>query len=124
MFDTSKAYCGFAAPDIDQARAFYGDTLGMDTAIDDRMGFLTLTAGDREIYVYPKPDHQPANFTILNFPVDDVEAAVDELTAKGVQMQRYDGFEHDERGIVNDQGFGIAWFTDPAGNILSVHTAM
>ena len=79
---------------------------------------------DRDILVYPKPDHAPASFTVLNFPVDDIDRAVDELTERGVRFERYDGFEHDEKGIVRprkgEDGPPIDWFTDPAGNILSV----
>ena len=99
-----------------------------DVGIDDlpaykalRDGMLTLhLAGDRPTLVYPKPDHEPATYTILNFPVDDIEKAVDELTARGVEFERYDGFDQDERGIFRGGGPYIAWFTDPAGNVLSV----
>jgi catechol 2,3-dioxygenase-like lactoylglutathione lyase family enzyme len=119
MFTNSKAFSGFAVPDVEQARAFYGDTLGVRTSEEHGLMFLHL-AGDRDVLVYPKPDHEPANFTILNFPVDDVEAAVDELTARGVTFERYDGMDQDEKGIMRGQGPDIAWFRDPAGNILSV----
>jgi catechol 2,3-dioxygenase-like lactoylglutathione lyase family enzyme len=119
MFTDSKAFSGFAVPDVEQARAFYGDTLGLRTSEEHGLMFLHL-AGDRDVLVYPKPDHEPANFTILNFPVDDVEAAVDELTARGVTFERYDGMDQDEKGIMRGQGPDIAWFRDPAGNILSV----
>ena len=82
---------------------------------------LTLhIAGDRATLVYPKPDHSPADYTILNFPVDDIDKAVDELSARGVRFERYDGFEQDEKGVMRDNGPTIAWFTDPAGNILAV----
>jgi catechol 2,3-dioxygenase-like lactoylglutathione lyase family enzyme len=119
MLTDSKAFSGFAVPDIEQAAAFYGDTLGLKTSTEH--GLLTLhLAGDRPTIVYPKPDHQPAGFTILNFPVDDVERAVDELSARGVEFLRYEGFDQDEKGIHRGQGPDIAWFTDPAGNILSV----
>ena len=77
-------------------------------------------AGDRPTLVYPKPDHTPADYTILNFPVDDIDKAVDELTARGVRFERYDGFEQDEKGIARGEGPYIAWFKDPAGNVLSV----
>ena len=119
MLANSKAFSGFAVADVAQAKAFYGDTLGLD--VSEEHGLLTLhLAGDRPTIVYPKPDHEPANFTILNFPVDDVEAAVDALTARGVQFERYEGFPQDEKGIMRGQGPDIAWFKDPSGNVLSV----
>jgi catechol 2,3-dioxygenase-like lactoylglutathione lyase family enzyme len=120
MLTDSKAFSGFAVPDIAAARAFYGDTLGLRTA--EQNGLLLLTLGGGEtVLVYPKPDHQPAVFTILNFPVDDLEGAVDELAGRGVRFERYEGFNQDERGISRDPGGPpIAWFRDPAGNILSV----
>jgi catechol 2,3-dioxygenase-like lactoylglutathione lyase family enzyme len=119
MLANSKAFSGFAVADVEQAKAFYGDTLGLD--VSEEHGLLTLhLAGDRPTIVYPKPDHEPANYTILNFPVDDVEAAVDELTSRGVQFERYEGFPQDEKGIMRGQGPDIAWFKDPSGNVLSV----
>jgi catechol 2,3-dioxygenase-like lactoylglutathione lyase family enzyme len=119
MFTHSEAFSGFAAPDIEAARRFYGDTLGLETSEDN--GLLTLhIAGGRNVLVYPKPDHEPATFTILNFPVDDIDAAVDELAERGVELERYEGFGQDEKGIMRDQGPPIAWFRDPAGNILAV----
>jgi catechol 2,3-dioxygenase-like lactoylglutathione lyase family enzyme len=119
MLANSKAFSGFAVADVEQAKAFYGDTLGLD--VSEEHGLLTLhLAGDRPTIVYPKPDHEPANFTILNFPVDDVEAAVDALTARGVQFERYEGFPQDEKGIMRGHGPDIAWFKDPSGNILSI----
>jgi catechol 2,3-dioxygenase-like lactoylglutathione lyase family enzyme len=119
MLADSKAFSGFAVSDIDAAARFYGDTLGLKTSIENGMLMLHL-AGDRTTLVYPKPDHQPANFTILNFPVDDVEAAVDELTARGVRFERYEGFPQDEKGIMRGHGPDIAWFKDPSGNVLSL----
>jgi predicted enzyme related to lactoylglutathione lyase len=119
MLADSKAFSGFAVTDIDAAAKFYGDTLGLKTSIENGMLMLHL-AGDRTTLVYPKPDHKPANFTILNFPVDDVERAVDELAARGVEFLRYEGFEQDEKGVHRGPGPDIAWFTDPAGNILAV----
>ena len=99
MFENTKAFSGFAAPDLQAAKQFYGDTLGVKVDTGE-MGLLMLDFGDGNVViVYEKPDHQAANFTVLNFPVDDVEAAVDELTAKGVEMERYDGFGQDEKGI-------------------------
>ena len=120
MIDPSKAFGGFAVPDVDAAARFYRDTLGIEVAEED--GLLTLRLGPgRPVLVYPKPDHVPATYTILNFPVDDIEKAVDELAGRGVRFERYEGFEHDDRGIARAQGGPpIAWFTDPAGNILSV----
>ena len=119
MLANSKAFSGFAVADIEKAKAFYGDTLGLN--VSDENGLLTLNlAGDRPTIIYPKPDHEPANYTILNFPVDDVEATVDELTRRGVQFERYEAFDQDEKGIMRGQGPDIAWFTDPSGNILSV----
>jgi catechol 2,3-dioxygenase-like lactoylglutathione lyase family enzyme len=119
MLADSKAFSGFAVKDLEEARAFYGDTLGLETSEEN--GLLTLhLAGDRTTLVYPKPDHQPGNYTILNFPVADVDAAVDGLAARGVEFERYEGFEQDEKGIARAGGPPIAWFTDPSGNILSV----
>jgi catechol 2,3-dioxygenase-like lactoylglutathione lyase family enzyme len=121
MFRETKAFSGFAVPDVAAAKAFYADTLGLD--VSEENGMLTLhLAGGRDTIVYPKPDHVPATYTILNFPVDDIEAAVDALTAKGVEFQKYEGedFATDAKGIMRQGGPLIAWFTDPAGNILSV----
>jgi catechol 2,3-dioxygenase-like lactoylglutathione lyase family enzyme len=120
MFGNTKAFSGFAVDDIAAAKAFYGDTLGL--RVSEEHGMLALhIAGDRDIMVYPKPDYTPATYTILNFPVDNVDKAVDQLTERGVRMQRYEGIEADEKGIVRAEGGPpIAWFTDPAGNILSV----
>jgi catechol 2,3-dioxygenase-like lactoylglutathione lyase family enzyme len=119
MFANTKAFSGFAVDDIGAARAFYGETLGLRTSEEHGLLFLHL-AGDRDTLVYPKPDHTPADYTILNFPVDDIDRAVDELEARGVRFERYDGTEQDERGIQRGGGPFIAWFKDPAGNVLSV----
>ena len=120
MFAETKAFSGFAVPDLEQAREFYEGTLGLNVSEDNDLLILHL-AGGRDTLVYPKPDHTPATYTILNFQVDDIDAAVDQLTQRGVQFERYDGFGQDEKGISRDQGGPpIAWFTDPAGNILSV----
>jgi predicted enzyme related to lactoylglutathione lyase len=120
MFANTPAFSGFAVDDIDAARSFYGETLGLKVT-DEEMGILTLhLAGDRPTMIYPKPDFTPATYTILNFQVDDVDAAVDELTSRGVEFERYEGFDQDERGIARGDGPDIAWFKDPAGNILSV----
>jgi catechol 2,3-dioxygenase-like lactoylglutathione lyase family enzyme len=122
VFADTKAFSGFAVPDIEQARQFYGDTLGIE--VTEENGLLTLhLAGDRPTLIYPKPDHEPATYTILNFPVEDVEKAVDELTSRGVKIERYEGFDQDEKGIMRGQGPDIAWFRDPAGNVLAVLAA-
>jgi catechol 2,3-dioxygenase-like lactoylglutathione lyase family enzyme len=119
MFTNTKAYSGFAVDDLEAARAFYGETLGLKTSVEH--GLMTLhLAGDRDTLVYEKDDFTPATYTILNFPVDDIEAAVDELSGRGVTFERYEGATQDERGIMRDVGPYIAWFTDPAGNVLSV----
>src|SRR2546421_9515304 len=119
MFADTRAFSGFAVDDVSKARGFYNETLGLRTSEEN--GLLTLhLAGDRDTLVYPKPDHMPASYTILNFPVEDIESAVDELTARGVQLERYEGFEQDEKGIFRGGGPYIAWFKDPAGNVLSV----
>jgi len=120
MFENTEAFSGFAVDDITKAKEFYGQTLGL--RVSEEHGLLQLQiAGSRNILVYPKGDHIPANFTILNFPVDDIGETVDELSARGVRFEQYDGFDQDERGIARGgEGPLIAWFRDPAGNILSV----
>jgi catechol 2,3-dioxygenase-like lactoylglutathione lyase family enzyme len=120
MFAQTKAFSGFAVPDLEQAREFYESTLGLNVSEDNDLLVLHL-AGGRDTLVYPKPDHQPATYTILNFQVDDIDETVDQLTQRGVRFERYDGLEQDEKGISRSPaGPPIAWFTDPAGNILSV----
>ena len=119
MLADSQAFSGFAVPDLEQAKQFFGETLGL--RVDDQDGSLDLhIAGDRSILIYPKPDHTPATYTILNFPVADVEGTVDALVERGVRFERYEGFDQDDRGILRGGGPPIAWFKDPAGNILSV----
>jgi catechol 2,3-dioxygenase-like lactoylglutathione lyase family enzyme len=120
MFESTKAFSGFAVPDLGAARKFYEGTLGL--RVSEEHDLLTLhLAGGRDTLVYPKPDHAPATYTILNFVVDDVEKTVDGLTTRGVRFERYEGFEQDEKGISRSaDGPVIAWFTDPAGNILAV----
>jgi catechol 2,3-dioxygenase-like lactoylglutathione lyase family enzyme len=123
MFANTEAFSGFAVDDIDEARRFYGETLGLKTSVEN--GLLTLhVAGNRPTLVYPKPDHTPATYTILNFPVEDIDQAVDELSARGVRFERYEGMEQDSKGIARGlagaDGPDIAWFKDPAGNILAV----
>lgn len=121
-FTNSRAFSGFAVGDTGKARTFYAETLGLTVSEPDpETGLMELTTGGgTTILVYPKEDHTPATFTILNFPVPDIDAAVDELIRRGVTFERYDGIEQDERGIASGMGPRIAWFTDPAGNILSV----
>ena len=120
MVDDSKAFSSYSVDDVAAAKSFYGGTLGLDvTEQPEGLGITLATGG--AVFLYPKANHEPATFTVLNFPVDDLAAAVDELTAKGVTMERYEGFEQDERGIASGpDGPYIAWFTDPAGNVLSV----
>jgi catechol 2,3-dioxygenase-like lactoylglutathione lyase family enzyme len=122
MLQQSKAFSGFAVPDIEAARAFYEGTLGL--VVTEENGMLTLDfAGGATVLVYPKADHVPATFTILNFPVDDIEATVDALRGRGIVFEQYDepgGLVTDDRGIMREGGPLIAWFRDPAGNILSV----
>jgi predicted enzyme related to lactoylglutathione lyase len=123
MFATTPAFSGFAVDDIQKAKEFYGETLGVKTTVlDEEEGLLQLDLADgaRPTVIYHKPDFVPATYTILNFPVADVEKAVDELSARGVTFERYDEFEQDEKGINTGPGPKIAWFKDPAGNILSV----
>ncbi|MDQ1641484.1 MAG: hypothetical protein QOJ90_835 [Actinomycetota bacterium] len=122
MLADSKAFSGFAVPDLAAAKDFYGETLGLQVSVqDDNLGLLALhLAGGRDVLIYAKADHTPATYTILNFPVEDIDAAVDELTAAGVRFERYEGMETDDKGIFRGGGPLIAWFTDPAGNILSV----
>ena len=119
MFRDAHAYSGFSSNDLPACKTFYGDTLGLDVTEEHGMLALQLAGGGR-VLIYPKDDHQPATFTVLNLPVADVDRAVDELVAAGVKMERYEGFGQDERGIMRGQGPAIAWFKDPAGNILSV----
>ncbi len=122
MFAKAKATNGFAVDDIDAAKQFYGETLGLGVKVlSEEYGVTSIElAGGRDTLVYAKPDFVPATYTILNFEVDDVDAAVDELASKGVELERYEGFEQDEKGIARGPGPHIAWFKDPAGNILSV----
>lgn len=124
MFQRTQAFNGFSVNDLDAARKFYRDTLGLDV-VDNEMGMLEIRLATGGVtLVYPKANHEPATFTILNFPVDDIDVVVDALTAKGVTFERYEGMHQDEKGISRGKSSGegpdIAWFTDPAGNILSV----
>ena len=118
MFTKTKAFSGFSVDDIPAAKKFYGETLGLE--VSEQNGMLGLEiAGGIPVLVYPKEDHTPAAFTILNFPVDDIEATVKELTTRGISFERY-GDDQDELGIARGDGPLIAWFKDPAGNVLSV----
>jgi catechol 2,3-dioxygenase-like lactoylglutathione lyase family enzyme len=121
MLENSKAFSGFSVDDTARAKQFYTETLGL--RVTEENDILTLhLAGDTTVIAYPKGDaHQPATFTILNFPVGDIDRAVDELRKRGVRFERYEGFDQDEKGIARGEGGPpIAWFTDPAGNVLSV----
>jgi catechol 2,3-dioxygenase-like lactoylglutathione lyase family enzyme len=120
MLADSKAFSGFSTNDIPRAKAFYTDTLGLEVTEENGMLTLHLAGGARPTLIYPKPDHQPATFTILNFPADPIEDAVRDLAGRGVEFERYDGMEFDELGIMRSGGPPIAWFKDPSGNILSV----
>lgn len=127
MFTTDRAFSGFSVDDIEAARRFYGETLGLRVE-DDAMGFLELhLASGATILIYGKTNHEPASYTILNFPVADIDAAVDDLNARGVTTKIYPDaeFPTDHRGILRGNGEGpdIAWFTDPAGNVLAVMQA-
>lgn len=122
MFQNTEAFSGFSVDDVSEARQFYGETLGLRVSEEgEPMSMLQLHVADAtDVLVYPKMDHTPATFTVLNFPVEDIEEVVDELTGRGVRFERYDGAEQDEQGIHRGEGPLIAWFKDPAGNVLSV----
>lgn len=123
MFKDTKAFSGYSVDDVVAAKAFYGDTLGIEVR-EEEMGILVLdlAGGDRPTLLYPKDDHRPATFTVLNFPVDDVPGAVAALRERGVAFERYEGtdVETDDDGVFRGGGPLIAWFKDPAGNVLSV----
>ncbi|PDP86590.1 glyoxalase [Glycomyces fuscus] len=123
MFDTARAFASFAVPDPDRAREFYGTTLGLALAPVGGMeehGLFGIDLGEgRAVLVYPRPDHRPADFTVLNLPVDDIDDAVDELVRRGVGMLRYEGFDQDGKGVSRGEP-KVAWFADPFGNVCSV----
>ena len=120
MFEKTKAFSGFSVDDIERARQFYENTLGLNVTEENGMLGLHIPDGG-DILIYPKPDHTPATFTILNFPVEDIDRAVEDLTGRGIEMMRYEGMNQDEKGIMrDDHSPPIAWFLDPAGNVLSV----
>jgi catechol 2,3-dioxygenase-like lactoylglutathione lyase family enzyme len=120
MFKDTQAFSGFAVPDVAAAETFYGETLGIRTSVDHGILTLHLADGTRPTIAYPKPGHVPADYTILNFPVDDVGAAVAALVERGVTFERYDGMPQDDDGVMRGNGPDIAWFKDPGGNVLSV----
>jgi len=122
MFRDTRAFSGFSVNDLAAAKEFYGQTLGLEVE-DEAEGLRLRIAGGNYIFVYPKDNHSPATYTMLNFPVDDIDQAVDELTSKGVNFEHYGKLTDEKgiaRGIAQKQGPDIAWFKDPAGNILSV----
>jgi predicted enzyme related to lactoylglutathione lyase len=121
IFKNTKAFSSFSVDDLDKAKEFYGKTLGIDIS-ESKEGLSLYPKSSNEIFIYPKTDHTPATFTVLNFPVDDVEHAVDDLTKLGVRFEIYNKGElkTDEKGIFRGEGPKIAWFKDPAGNFLSV----
>ncbi len=119
MFADTRAFSGFSVDDLDAAEKFYSETLGVRVTRNPA-GLTLHLGGDRPVLVYPKPDHTPATYTILNFPVEEIDAAVNELSRRGVEFLRYDGMEQDEKGVQRKWGPPIAWFADPAGNVLSV----
>ena len=124
MFKNTKAFASFSVDDLGKAKEFYGGTLGVDVS-ETKEGLGLKFAGGGEAFIYPKPNHQPATFTILNFPVDNIDQAVDQLNSLGVRFEHYEGeLKSDEKGIFrgaeHGEGPNIAWFKDPAGNVLSV----
>jgi catechol 2,3-dioxygenase-like lactoylglutathione lyase family enzyme len=122
MFGSTKATNSFAVDDLDKAKEFYEGTLGLTTTtLSEEFGVMALhLAGGRDTLVYVKPDFTPATYTVLNFEVDDVDAAVEGLSSRGITFERYDGFDQDEKGIARGPGPEIAWFKDPSGNIFAV----
>jgi catechol 2,3-dioxygenase-like lactoylglutathione lyase family enzyme len=122
MFRDSPAFSGFSSNDLAAAKRFYGETLGLEVTEDNGMLTLHLAGGGR-VLIYPKDNHEPATFTVLNFPVANIDEAADKLVAAGVEFERYEGSDQDQRGIARppaEYGPPIAWFKDPAGNILSI----
>jgi len=119
MLTDSHVFSGFSSNDIPATKAFYAETLGLEVTEQNDMLTLHL-AGGGTVLVYPKDDHLPATYTCLNFRVADIDATVDELTSRGITFERYEGASQDERGVAREYGPPIAWFRDPAGNILSI----
>jgi predicted enzyme related to lactoylglutathione lyase len=122
MLADTRAFSGIGVDDFEKAKDFYGETLGLRfTVLDEENGLMTLhLAGDRDTLVYESPRFSPAGYTVLNFEVDDIDAAVDELSSRGVKFEQYDEMTQDEKGVMREGGPPIAWFKDPAGNVLSV----
>lgn len=125
MFKDTPAFSGFSVNDLEVAKEFYGGVLGLQVEKDEGpMGFVTLhLATGADVLIYPKDNHEPASYTILNFPVDDIDKAVDELVAKGIVFEKYEGMTDEKgvaRGLLANMGPDIAWFKDPAGNVLSI----
>lgn len=124
MMGEKMAFGSFSVDDLGKAKVFYSKTLGLDVREQEGMGLVLRLGGGAEVFLYPKPDHEPAGFTVLNFAVDDIDEVVDGLSARGVRFERYPGFKQDEKGVARspsaEQGPSIAWFKDPSGNVLSV----
>lgn len=122
LLKDSIAFSSFSVNDIDEARSFYDEILGLDVSEVDEMGTITITfANGNELFIYPKPEHEPATFTVLNFPVSDIEATVEEFKNSGIIFEQYDGeLKTDKNGIFRDNGHAMAWFKDPSGNIISI----
>jgi predicted enzyme related to lactoylglutathione lyase len=122
MLADTRAFSGIGVDDFEKAKDFYGETLGLRfTVLDEENGLMTLhLAGDRDTLVYESPRFSPAGYTVLNFEVDDIDAAVDELSSRGVKFEQYDEMTQDEKGVMREGGPPIAWFKDPAGNVLAV----
>ncbi|MFD6178719.1 MULTISPECIES: VOC family protein [unclassified Isoptericola] len=123
MVTTRRGFSSFSVDDLDAARSFYADTLGLRvTTLDEGMGLVVHLGDGAPVFVYPKEDHTPAAFTVFHLAVDDVDPVVDDLVAKGVSLERYDGFDQDEKGVARGfmEGGDGAWFTDPAGNVIGL----
>jgi predicted enzyme related to lactoylglutathione lyase len=122
MLADTRAFSGIGVDDFEKAKDFYGETLGLRfTVLDEENRLMTLhLAGDRDTLLYESPSFSPAGYTVLNFEVDDIDAAVDELSSRGVKFEQYDEMTQDEKGVMREGGPPIAWFKDPAGNVLSV----
>ncbi len=121
MLKNSHAFSSFSVDDLNKAKEFYGKTLGLDVKFIDDIGILNIKfTGGMELMIYPKDNHKPATFTVLNFPVENVEKTVDDLISKGIAFEQYKEFKTDGKGISREWGMEIAWFKDPAGNIISV----
>ena len=121
MLGESKAISGFAVADMDRAKQFYGETLGLRIEVmSEEFGVTALKLNGGDVLMYLNPEMTPASYTMLNFEVDDIDAKVEELSSSGIEIERYEGFDHDEKGIVRGPGPQIAWFNDPSGNVIAV----